>query len=256
MRDMPHDYSAEWGSMHMTTVNGLLEQLINGGGHRSLDAWRDQLFQFGANQGYRYAMLAIFQSHDTPIELRNAYLHTNLPDAYVREYDGRRYGEIDPIVLHCIARSTPLAWSSGVFVGERQVELYREMHRRGLHSGIVLPYHGPCAEFGFLSFGGDEAMPRPDVAELAYFRDLAMEVFSGFQRKGYAVKHQDIEITSRELECLKWCAAGKSSWDIAQLMNCTEATVNFHFANIRRKFGASSRRMAVIKAIQLGFLSV
>lgn len=250
----------------MTTANTLSALLdeITYRGHGSLEGWRDQLFEFGANQGYRYAALAIFQNHDTPLELRSAYLHSNVPDEYWRRYDEEKFSEIDPVTLHCMARSTPLRWSSTTFAGDRQVELYGEMQRLGMHSGITLPYHGPCAEFGFLSFSGhrtsaaecEQVVPCGNVAELAYFRDIAMEVFAGFLRKGCAVKHEGIEITSRELECLKWCAAGKSSWDIAHLMNCTEATVNYHFANIRRKFGASSRRMAVIKAIQLGFLSV
>lgn len=248
----------------MNTLSNLLEDATGYGGHGSLDAWRDQLFQFGANHGYRYVTLAIVQNHDTPIDLSSAYLHTNVPDAYLSRYDAEKFSEIDPITLHCVARSTPILWSAGTFVGERQAALYGEMRRHGMDWGVTLPYHGPCAEFGFLTFGGEQAaaspkrvqVPRPDIAELAYFRDIAMEVFSGFLRKGYALKQQDIELTSRELECLKWCAVGKSSWDIAHLMNCTEATVNYHFANIRRKFGASSRRMAVIRAIQLGFLSV
>ncbi len=250
--------------MHMRTANALLEQIADRDGHDSLEAWRDQLFQFGATHGYRYAALALFPNHDTPIELRDARVHTNMPDEFLRRYHDEGYGEIDPIPLHCMARSAPLIWSSGTFSGERQAQLYAEMQRFGMHSGVAMPYHGPCGEFGFLCFSGGQARawarqargPHPNVGEFAYFRDVAMETFSGFLRRGSAVKHQDNEITSRELECLEWCAAGKSSWDIAHLMNCTEATVNYHFANIRRKFGASSRRMAVIKAIQLGFLSV
>lgn len=248
----------------MKTVTNLLADVTSSSGYGNLDVWRDQLFQFAANQGYRYVILAIFQSHDTPTGLRDAYLHTNAPDAYLRKYDDEGYGEIDPIALHCMARSTPLKWSSDTFSEEQQLRLYAEKQRFGMHSGVAMPYHGPCGEFGILCFSGDqqsttsirESSAAPNLGELACFRDIAMEVFSGFMRKAYAAKRDNVEITSRELECLKWCAAGKSSWDIAQLMNCTEATVNYHFANIRRKFGASSRRMAVIKAIQLGFLSV
>ena len=61
-------------------------------------------------------------------------------------------------------------------------------------------------------------------------------------------------ITRRELECLKWSAAGKSSWEIGQILNCSEATVNFHFSNLRRKFNTSTRQQAVIKAISMGLI--
>jgi LuxR family quorum-sensing transcriptional regulator LasR len=37
-------------------------------------------------------------------------------------------------------------------------------------------------------------------------------------------------------------------------MNCAEATVNFHFANARRKFKVSTRQQAIVKAIRLGLI--
>jgi DNA-binding CsgD family transcriptional regulator len=65
-----------------------------------------------------------------------------------------------------------------------------------------------------------------------------------------------IALTAREKEVLQWSAAGKSSWEIGRIFNCTEAGVNYHFANIRRKFGVSSRGSAVIKALELGLIDL
>jgi len=39
------------------------------------------------------------------------------------------------------------------------------------------------------------------------------------------------------------------------LLNCSEATVNFHFSNIRRKFNTNSRQQAVVKAIHMGLIN-
>lgn len=229
----------------------------------ALEAQRHKLFQFAARLGYKHACLVLFPAHGSPLECSKAYVHSNLPDSYLRRYDTEKYSEVDPVMLHCMVKSVPLRWSSELFVEKRQRQLYAELCEIGIQAGIAAPYHGPWGEFGILWFGDrqdvaedKEKAAAATLAEVAYFRDVAMDAFAGLMRKGYPVKRQDIEITSRELECLQWCAAGKSSWDIARLMNCTEATVNYHFGNIRRKFGASSRRMAVIKAIQLGFLSV
>jgi LuxR family quorum-sensing transcriptional regulator LasR len=48
---------------------------------------------------------------------------------------------------------------------------------------------------------------------------------------------QKIRLTTREKEVLQWTAAGKSSWEIAQIISCTEAGVNYHFCNIQlRRF--------------------
>lgn len=55
---------------------------------------------------------------------------------------------------------------------------------------------------------------------------------------------QAIKLTNREKEFLQWSEAGKSSWEIAMIVDCSEANVNYHFNNIRRKFGVSSRHLA------------
>ena len=53
-----------------------------------------------------------------------------------------------------------------------------------------------------------------------------------------------VRLTNREKEFLQWSEAGKSSWEIAMIVDCSEANVNYHFNNIRRKFGVSSRHLA------------
>jgi LuxR family quorum-sensing transcriptional regulator LasR len=65
---------------------------------------------------------------------------------------------------------------------------------------------------------------------------------------------KEIKLTAREQECLKWTALGKSSWEIAQIVQCTEAGVNYHFCNIRRKFGVRSRWIAMVMALQQGLI--
>ncbi|VVO42761.1 helix-turn-helix transcriptional regulator [Pseudomonas fluorescens] len=63
-----------------------------------------------------------------------------------------------------------------------------------------------------------------------------------------------IKLTAREKEVLQWSAIGKSSWEIAQIVDCTEAGVNYHFCNIRRKFGVRSRWIAMVMALEQGLI--
>jgi DNA-binding CsgD family transcriptional regulator len=65
-----------------------------------------------------------------------------------------------------------------------------------------------------------------------------------------------VMLTAKETQALLWSFQGKTSWEIARIQNCTEATVNFHFSNIRRKFAVGSRSAAVFKAIELGIISM
>ncbi|CAI8909549.1 MULTISPECIES: LuxR family transcriptional regulator [Pseudomonas] len=67
---------------------------------------------------------------------------------------------------------------------------------------------------------------------------------------------KEIRLTSREKEVLQWSAAGKSSWEIGQIVSCSEAGVNYHFCNIRRKFGVRSRWIALVMALEQGLIQL
>lgn len=59
-----------------------------------------------------------------------------------------------------------------------------------------------------------------------------------------------VRLTAREHEVLGWAALGKSAWETSRILGRTEAAVNFHLCNIRRKFGVHSMKAALVKAIQ------
>ncbi len=99
----------------------------------------------------------------------------------------------------------------------------------------------------------DHAMRN--ISELACFRDFILETSLRFMMPAATPDEGTIVLTPRELECLKWSAFGKSSWDIANIMNCSESGINAHFNRIRRKFGTSTRRQAIVKAIRMGIIA-
>ena len=62
-------------------------------------------------------------------------------------------------------------------------------------------------------------------------------------------------LTDREMEALTWVARGKSSADIAVLLNVSERTVNFHVNNVIRKVGVATRVQAAIQCALLGLIN-
>lgn len=70
--------------------------------------------------------------------------------------------------------------------------------------------------------------------------------------KPHSSPHFVPTLTPKEQEVLGWCAQGKTSAEIAIILNRSETTINFHIANLRLKFGVTSRHAAVLKAIKLG----
>jgi LuxR family quorum-sensing transcriptional regulator LasR len=91
------------------------------------------------------------------------------------------------------------------------------------------------------------------LPSLALMRDFAFESLPNLAQP-LSDASWSPHLTRREIECLKWCAQGKSSWDISQILRRSEAVVNFHFNNLRKKFNTTSRRHAVVKAIRLGLI--
>jgi len=61
-------------------------------------------------------------------------------------------------------------------------------------------------------------------------------------------------LTSKEIECLRWCKEGKTNWEIGEIMMISEKTVEFHISNLTKKLGASNRISAVIKGMYKGLI--
>ena len=57
-----------------------------------------------------------------------------------------------------------------------------------------------------------------------------------------------IALNEREVEVLTWAARGKTSAEIAKILDLTKRTVDFHIDNAREKLGAATRVEAAIKA--------
>ncbi len=64
------------------------------------------------------------------------------------------------------------------------------------------------------------------------------------------------DLTTREMEVLRFVAEGLTNRAIAQQMKISEHTVKFHLNAIMSKLGAQSRTEAVVRATRLGLISL
>ncbi len=62
-------------------------------------------------------------------------------------------------------------------------------------------------------------------------------------------------LTPRQLECLRWAQAGKSSTDIGAILDISRRTVETHLAEACARLGVRTRIQAISVAIDLGLLS-
>ena len=223
------------------------------------DAWCNELFLIAKENGFDQTVYGVVPNKKMPLE--NAFLRSNYSASWRATYDAEKLAYIDPTVVHCLKSTIPLIWEPRTFKLPEQKNLYEEACSYGIRSGITYPIHGPNGEFGVISFVSDALSDKKfqrelnhSLANLALIRDYVFESSLKFVVKTDD-SESDIHLTLRELECLKWIMAGKSSWEISMILRCSEATVNFHISNIRVKFNVNTRQQAVIKAIRLGLIN-
>jgi DNA-binding CsgD family transcriptional regulator len=66
----------------------------------------------------------------------------------------------------------------------------------------------------------------------------------------------EILISARELDCLKWTAAGKTAWEASRILGISERTVRFHLNSAREKLNCANTTQAVAIAVSQRMISV
>ena len=71
---------------------------------------------------------------------------------------------------------------------------------------------------------------------------------------GGTLEAREMFLTARQIECLEWVQAGKSSSVIGQILGLSKHTVDEHLAEACKRLGVRSRIQAVSIACELGLL--
>jgi DNA-binding CsgD family transcriptional regulator len=187
------------------------------------------------------------------------YIYSGYPEAWMAAYQSNGYIRIDPIVDHCFCQNSnvPLLWTEAVFDTPERKAFWEHAQAHGVASGLSVPIRGSRGEVALFSAanpeqGLDAIDHQVHTAGTMYL--LGSYVHEAIRHLVYAPEQIDIhspELTPRETECLKWWVAGKSAWEIGQILSLSERTIRFHLDNVKRKFGANGKTGVIAKALQL-----
>jgi DNA-binding CsgD family transcriptional regulator len=92
--------------------------------------------------------------------------------------------------------------------------------------------------------------------ELFICQGLAQILFDSIALQISRKKTSAVRITARELECLRWCAEGKTSEEIGIILTLSTHTVNHYLISATKKLNAVNRMHAITMAIRLGILDI
>jgi LuxR family quorum-sensing system transcriptional regulator SolR len=138
-------------------------------------------------------------------------------------------------------------------------ELWNEARMHGLHYGWTQFSRDASGSVGMLTLARIVAkMTEYDLFEnkikMAWLAQFSHATMSRLLVPKYAPETL-ITMTTREKEVLRWTAEGKTAYEIGQILEVSERTVNFHISNVVTKLGASNKTQAAVKAATLGMLA-
>ncbi|KQM22319.1 hypothetical protein ASE49_01375 [Novosphingobium sp. Leaf2] len=141
-----------------------------------------------------------------------------------------------------------------------EVDLADFAQRALARCAIVVPVHLPLGQIGIAGI----VSPDPGCDDLGETFDACADVLALYAScfvSSYAGMVQTVSrlarapvLSCREVECLRWAAAGKTNVETGIIVGLSQATVRFHIRNAAAKLDAVNRDHAVFKASQLGYL--
>jgi DNA-binding CsgD family transcriptional regulator len=220
------------------------------------------LVQVGCPQ-YSYVSMNVEKVREGALrDVEPEMIHiTNRPDWGAR-YVEEDYGKVDPVVRECFGGRLPIRWTESFMANNRtleEVHMMSDAWENGIRAGYTIPIHGPNHELGLLMLSCGEA--ESDFLRMidAHQYDLQIMAYHFHDSINRSVRMRSdapcpIPLTEREVEILKWTVDGKTAWEIGQILNISERTVNFHLRNIMGKFGVHNKTHAAAKAVSFGLI--
>jgi DNA-binding CsgD family transcriptional regulator len=160
---------------------------------------------------------------------------------------------------HCKPSSAPIAWGQSTYVAAGAGERWEYQAAFGYRAGIAVAMHLPHGRHFFI--GVDRDMPLPKhckertrlVADVQLFlvqaSDAAMRIL--------APDVQPLttpQLSSRELESLRWTMEGKTAWELGRILGISEQTAARRVHNAVQKLGCVNKVQAVVRALRLGLI--
>jgi len=147
------------------------------------------------------------------------------------------------IKQYCLSGGKPTYYqnilaASNVF--DKEVVCPKEQYQ------LIVPIKGLASELSCLIFSIKKSSVTLSLLEKLGWYWLLLSSFIYTKYKNLITKHYS-DITTRELECIKWAADGKTSWEISQILSISQRTVDFHLANCINKTNSSNRQQAIVK---------
>lgn len=191
-----------------------------------------------------------------PVSKPKVFMLNNYDKNWQERYARENYLAVDPTVAHGMRSVMPLVWSDQVFKASRP--FWEDARSHGLKFGWAQSCFDARGLGGMLTLARSEDKISSSellshAHRMSWLAHLAHEGMSVLL-VAKLMPEAGVELSSREVEVLRWTAEGKTSSEVSEILHISERTVNFHVNNALEKLGAANKTAAAIKAAILGLL--
>lgn len=214
------------------------------------DAWRiylDMSIAFGLAHGMLHSCAQAPGSHAQ-------MLAAAMPPGYLEGYRGNGLLQGDLLLERARGAGHPFDWLLTDWPADKLTAQQRRWveHNRafGIEGGLCLVTFRP-GEMAVLTLCGQPAALTARDRKVLFF--LGHEIVNRCLQV-QADPGAPVWLSGRERECLRWAAAGKTDWEIGQILSLSEKTVNVYITRAKTKFGVKSRAQAILLASRAGHI--
>ncbi|MBV9044128.1 MAG: LuxR family transcriptional regulator [Alphaproteobacteria bacterium] len=171
------------------------------------------------------------------------------PEGWLHHWMSHNYLAVDPVINQLLARNEPIRWSNSVANDDTGKRIFNEATEFNIKDGFALPIYSRDGVVVGITMGTDHyELGKQDEACL-HLASIYFHAKLERLRAEAAPKPNGPKLTPRERECLSWVAAGKTDWEISQILSISEQTAHEYVQNALTKLNATTRAQAVAVAI-------
>lgn len=239
--------------VHHDTFLQLLEQIRDASDETVIC---DALLRLGGRFGLTRVLCGIVPTPDIPTPAARAQILFNRwPEQWFLRYFDEGHVRRDPVIHRVLTSERGFRWSDAIAQAPSRAadHVFGAAREHGLAEGVAIPVFGADGARGSLSLGGARMeLKDTEIAMLEIAANLAVETATAVA--GHRKTARNLGLTTREYDCLRWTADGKTDRDIADLLGLAVRTVEDHGASLRRKLDAVNRAHLVTRAFRSGLL--
>lgn len=187
---------------------------------------------------------------------------TNVSQEWFDRYCQKNYRQHDPRILHGISRSEPFLWDDIILTDNSKKSIQRQVMQEaesfGLGDGVSIPVHGVGSEVAIFNLASPKGqLPEYDAEDMALLTLVAHAIHNKFKHircDNNTKIHVRTKLSQREQEVMNWTVLGKTSREIAKILDCAEGTVAFHIRNVAEKLDTSNRAQSVATVLSEAYI--